>query len=325
MATSFSFNLVDKVKKVLESFAFQGEPDKYYSAREIAEKIVELYPEDCQKKINASKNNKIKSLNDVTVQICAEITAAKERIKKIQTIDILLNGAGGKNKILFRYNSGSQEEKIEPLNEKLENNGLDSDISESCLYDKLREYLFTKGIYSMRIDEKTSSNTKGRGGNKWLFPDIVGIQDSSKDWYDGVKKLSKNLISSEVFSMYSFEVKLRINRSNVREYFFQAVSNSSWANYPYIVASEIDDRAKDELLMLAKSYSVGVILLDYKEVENTQILLYAPGQETPDWDIMSRIAEENKDFRRYVKAINDSVQLGEIRENDWNIGKFKDR
>ena len=77
--------------------------------------------------------------------------------------------------------------------------------------------------------------------------------------------------------------------------------------------------------MLAKSYSVGVILLDYKEVENTQILLYAPGQETPDWDIMSRIAEENKDFRRYVKAINDSVQLGEIRENDWNIGKFKDR
>ena len=190
--------MVDKVKKVLESFAFQGEPDKYYSAREIAEKIVEFYPEDCWKKINASKNNKIKSLNDVTAQICAEITASKEKIK---TIDILLNGAGGKNKILFKYNSGIQEEKIEPLKEKLENNEFDSDISESCLYDKLREYLFSKGIYSMRIDEKTSSNTKGRGGNKWLFPDIVGIKDSSKDWYDGVKKLSKNLISSEVFSM----------------------------------------------------------------------------------------------------------------------------
>ena len=77
--------------------------------------------------------------------------------------------------------------------------------------------------------------------------------------------------------------------------------------------------------MLAKSYSVGVILLDYKEAENTQILLYAPGQETPDWDIMSRIAEENKDFQKYVKAINDSVRLGEIRENDWNISAFKDR
>ena len=123
MVTSFSFNLVGKVKEVLESFALQGEPDKYYSAREIAEKIIEFYPEDCWKKINASKNNKIKSLNDVTAQICAEITASKERIKKIQTIDILLNGVG-KNKILFRYNSGIQEEKIEPLNEKLENNGI---------------------------------------------------------------------------------------------------------------------------------------------------------------------------------------------------------
>ena len=144
MVTSFSFNLVDKVKEVLESFAFQGEPAKYYSAREIAEKIVEFYPEDCWKKINASKNNKIKTLNDVTAQICAEITARKERIKKIKTIDILLNGAGGKNKILFRSNSGIQEEKIEPLKEKLENNEFDSDISESCLYDKLREYLFSK-------------------------------------------------------------------------------------------------------------------------------------------------------------------------------------
>ena len=42
MVTSFSFYLVGKVKVVLESFALQGEPDKYYSAREIAEKIIEF-------------------------------------------------------------------------------------------------------------------------------------------------------------------------------------------------------------------------------------------------------------------------------------------
>jgi hypothetical protein len=30
------------------------------------------------------------------------------------------------------------------------------------------------------------------------------------------------------------------NRSNVRECFFQAVSNSSWANFGYLVAAEIE-------------------------------------------------------------------------------------
>jgi hypothetical protein len=36
-------------------------------------------------------------------------------------------------------------------------------------------------------------------------------------------------------------MKKNLNFTNLREYYFQAVSNSSWANEGYIVALDIDE------------------------------------------------------------------------------------
>ena len=41
--------------------------------------------------------------------------------------------------------------------------------------------------------------------------------------------------------LWSFEVKKELNVSNARKSFFQAVSNSSWANEGYLVATSISD------------------------------------------------------------------------------------
>ena len=54
-------------------------------------------------------------------------------------------------------------------------------------------------------------------------------------------------------SLYSFEVKDGIiTAGNLREAFFQTVSNSSWANYSYLVAEKLHDNADEELQLLCK-------------------------------------------------------------------------
>jgi hypothetical protein len=104
----------------------------------------------------------------------------------------------------------------------------------------LSTYLWAEfGVYSKRIDEKRSSNKRGPNGNRWLYPDLVGMEDLGSDWHQEVKDCV-NQYSDKRTKLWSFEVKLLINRSNVRESFFQAVSNSSWSNFGYLVAGEIE-------------------------------------------------------------------------------------
>ena len=57
--------------------------------------------------------------------------------------------------------------------------------------------------------------------------------------------------------LWSFEVKLLVNRSTIWDVFFQAVSDSSWANLGYLVAAEFEGRdAIKELRMLASLHGI---------------------------------------------------------------------
>ena len=72
-----------------------------------------------------------------------------------------------------------------------------------------------------------------------------------------------NQYSDKRTKLWSFEVKLLINRSNVRECFFQSVSNSSWSNFGYLVAAEIEGQdTLKELRMLFAAHGIGLIKLD---------------------------------------------------------------
>jgi hypothetical protein len=104
---------------------------------------------------------------------------------------------------------------------------------EHAMYPLLSLYLWEEfGVYSKRIDEKRSSNKRGPNGNRWLYPDVVGMEDLGAEWHQEVRDCV-NQYSDKRTKLWSFEAKLLINRSNVRECFFQAVSNSSWANFGY--------------------------------------------------------------------------------------------
>ena len=192
-------------------------------------------------------------------------------------------------------------------------------IKEHDLYPILTEFLWSElELYSKQIDEKRSLNFRGAGGNKWFYPDLVGMEDLICSWHREIKNCMQQYADKKT-KLWSFEVKILINRSNVREVFFQAVSNSSWANFGYLVASEIEgaDTLK-ELRMLSSLHGIGFIRLDAENPSESQIMIPAKERTEIDWDTANRLTEENRDFLSYVTLIRQFYQTGDMKRSDWD-------
>ncbi len=212
------------------------------------------------------------------------------------------------------------EAELESTNSDAEENFLEKDLY-PIIINKL--YLRSDQIFSMRIDEKKSKNSKGFKGNKWLHPDIVGAQDLSSAWMPLVKSAANDVVP---LRLWSFEVKKSILMSNVRESFFQAVSNSSWANFGYLVAREIDEPALDELRILCPAHGIGLMLLSNHDSDsndlnmaNLEIVISAVENKSVDWNIVNRIASENDDFADYVGLIDEFNKLKKLKASSWKI------
>ena len=63
------------------------------------------------------------------------------------------------------------------------------------------------------MSEKRSSNKRGPNGNRWLYPDVVGMEDLGAEWHQEVRDCV-NQYSDKRTKLWSFEAKLLINRSN---------------------------------------------------------------------------------------------------------------
>ena len=310
-----ALNLVNTVAEFLRQ-----RPEQKFTAREIANWVYETYPDECREKQQRSKATVIPLDSDAALlqQIVAEIGSQRPLLQRrhpdIKTTE------GRPRKYYFTKSSDSAEV------DSAENKGAmpstadnPTVIKEHDLYPMLSEFLLSElGVYSKRIDEKRSRNARGAGGNKWLYPDLVGLEDLSGDWHQEIKNCVQQY-SDKKTKLWSFEVKILINRSNLREAFFQAVSNSSWANFGYLVASEIEgtDTSK-ELRMLASLHGIGFIQLDAENPTEGQIVIPAQERSQVDWDTANRLTEENKDFRDYIKLIRQFYQTGDIRPADWD-------
>ncbi|WP_370931033.1 COG2958 family protein [Bartonella sp. DGB1] len=311
-----SLNLTTKVINFLEN-----NPDKKFTAREIANWIFSEYTDACLRK---QKNSNaiiipLDSKDKLISQIVAEIGARRSQIQKkspyIKTTE------GRPRQYYFTKSSDNEEIRQIEKNEiapdsKLKNNT----PKEKDLYNILSDFLWSElEIYSKRIDEKRSSNNRGINGNKWLYPDIVGMQDLSDSWHQEIKNCVLQHSDTQT-KLWSFEVKILINRSNIREAFFQTVSNSSWANFGYLVASEIEgNNTLKELRILSSLHGIGFIKLDIENPAESQIMIPAKEREMIDWNTANRIAEENKDFLNYIKLIRQFYQTGETRPSAWGM------
>jgi uncharacterized protein len=191
---------------------------------------------------------------------------------------------------------------------------------EKALYPNLMEFLAdSESTLSMRINENRSSNRRGRNGNKWLHPDVVGMIVPDLGWSRIVRDCSR-LLPTRKAKLVSIEVKLRLTSSDIRESFFQAVSNSQWANRAYLAATEI--RGEDtwrELEMLCALHGVGYIRLIQGDPHSGRILIPAREREEVDWASANRIAVENEDFREYLEAVLNYLQTGSVVGRLWQF------
>lgn len=300
------------------------QPQKQFTARQLAQLVFTLNPKACAEKKQASE--RLMTDDDVIAQIAAEIGAQRPLMQKkhpeVKTTE------GRPKKYYFSQKSDEAEvidaEHLSTNRQALPSQSTKNHYNEYDLYPLLSQYLHDElNVYSKRIDEKTSSNKLGKNGNKWLHPDIVGLEDLSTDWNDLVKECVK-LYADQRSKLWSFEVKILLNMSNVRECFFQAVSNSSWANFGYLVTSQItgSDTLK-ELRVLCSAHGIGVIKLDIDNPSESQILIPAQEKNIIDWDSCSRLSQENKDFSQYIKLVKQFYQTGEIKVFDWDSGIVK--
>jgi uncharacterized protein len=153
---------------------------------------------------------------------------------------------------------------------------------------------------------------------EWVHPDMVGVYYPVQDWRDGVLKLSKEM-GSIAIKLYSFEIKKQLSFSNLREAFFQAVSNSSWAHGGYLVAADIstDEDFRGELRRLSTSFGIGVIELDLEDPDSSEVLIPARERDQLDWDAINKLAM-NKDVESLLMRIKNDLQTTEIRKEYYD-------
>ena len=287
------------------------------SAKEIAKWIFENYRSDCEEKRRNSRQN-LTNDSDLIQQISAEIAANRPAIQKryseIRTTET--------RPIRYYYSTESEAAEVKHAeNQMIASQASPSEarIPEVDLYPLLASYVHTQhNVFAKRIDEKTSSNSRGPNGNKWLFPDLVGIEDFGNEWDAEIKQCVKEYGDKRA-RLWSFEVKILLNRSNVRESWFQAVSNSSWANFGYLVASQIASDSIKELRILSAVHGIGVIRLDIENPAESEILIPAKERVEIDWDTCNRLVEENKDFKSFVTLVRQFHQTSNLRPKDWDI------
>ncbi len=184
------------------------------------------------------------------------------------------------------------------------------------------------GFYYLKAYLKTINHSKSdkKGFGEWVHPDIVGCYFPYKDWAGEVVEVS-TLMGNTSVKLFSFELKRELSISNIRESFFQAVSNSSWANEGYLVATNIDtnDDFRNELKRLSTAFGIGVIQLDIDDPDSSNIILPANSKDFIDWDTVNKLSVINPDFRDFLKRIRNDMKNQEIRKEMYDAVLDKEK
>jgi uncharacterized protein len=171
--------------------------------------------------------------------------------------------------------------------------------------------VYTKTIFH----EKSKHNSL----SEWVHPDMVGFYSPIEDWNDKLLELNKATDKTAIH-LYSFEIKKQIDRGNYREYFFQAVSNSSWAHEGYLIACEIQqqDDLLSELERLSTSFGIGVIVLDLDDIDSSHIMFPAKSRDYLDWETMNKLCEQNHDFETFIDDVQRDYAGKKIHASEYD-------
>ena len=202
--------------------------------------------------------------------------------------------------------------------------------SERDLHSLLSYYVYTyHSIYTKTVFHE---NSKKKSFAQWQHPDMVGVFYPMELWESEIFAIV-NYTGNQPAKIFSYELKKELTFSNLRESYFQAVSNSSWANEGYLVASEIDrsDDFMSEIIRLSNSFGIGLISLDTTNPDDSEVLIQARQRDILDIEMMNKISQINPDFKEFLMRIRIDLSSKEIRkekfdkiiESDELIKQFK--
>jgi uncharacterized protein len=170
-------------------------------------------------------------------------------------------------------------------------------FDERDLHKLLSSYLKNTDTYSKTIFHEQSN---GKDNNQiWTHPDMVGIK-----FLNLQTKASQNFLKSinrvDTFKMSSYELKKEINSdSELKKAFFQAVSNSSWANYGYLVAFEFSDSLNEEMRRLNQSFGIGIIELNANPYQSK--ILFPATYRDLDFKTIDKLCKMNDKFNKFIE------------------------
>ncbi|WP_308075687.1 hypothetical protein [Neisseria polysaccharea] len=202
----------------------------------------------------------------------------------------------------FKHNSISKQSAL-PTNIKK------SAFHERDLHPVLAYFLkhsdYFKSYPKTIFHEESSKGQKGE--DKWLYPDMVAVNFEYANYQkNNVLPFIEKFDISPI-KIFSFELKKELNTSNYKEYFFQAASNSSWANEGYLVALYIkqDSQFVEALQKLSQSFGIGIIHLNIENIEKSAILSPAKFKEKMDYSVVYELADKNPNFKQFLKTVTD--------------------
>lgn len=192
-------------------------------------------------------------------------------------------------------------------------------LKEFDLHPVLVKFVFERFNVFCKTINAVKVKSRGNKINKWSNPDIAGISFSLLNLNDlfQLEVEKQGIISNKVAQFFSFELKLKIDKSNLTECYFQAVSNSSWANFGYLVVGDLD-KDKDfisNLIRLNSGYGIGIIHLDINEPGKSEIIVSAREKEAVDINFMNYLSNINKDFYNFIKISKRIINSKKIENN----------
>lgn len=240
------------------------------------------------------------------------------RVKRIK-------GKGG----TFSYYLAKNEqdlnlETLEPVDTEPKKSTNSKTYGERDLHILLSSYLKNTDVFSKTIFHENSKNSKDNH-QKWIHPDMVGIKFLKLQ-----TKVTQNFLNvvnrTDTFKLTSYELKREINTDyELKKSFFQAVSNSSWANYGYLVAFDISNSLTEEMERLNQSFGIGIIELNPNPYES-KVLFQAKYKEL-DFKTIDKLSKINPEFENFIEQTEKLLTADEkyLKSTEKELDEFCDK
>jgi hypothetical protein len=164
----------------------------------------------------------------------------------------------------------------------------------------------------------TASTKKSFG--EWVHPDLIGVRFPLSALGERITVEFAGVVRAPILRMFSFELKRSVDFSNLRESFFQAVSNSSWAHEGYLVAARWleDDEFTEELTRLSQSFGIGAIHLCLDDLSSSRVLHPARIRDELDWVTLDKLVAMNPDVAQFLETVKIDLNANRIHDGEYD-------